>query len=135
MYFLQAWELHKRGELVELLDTSLNGNFNVDEACRYMKIALLCTQNLPKLRPSMSTVVKMLMGELDPDAEKISEPGLLSAFMGLTSGGDPKDKLNLKNSSNTESSGSEMLQDSSSSKNVTTSFATMTFNSIYDRSN
>lgn len=130
-YLLErAWELYKRGLLVKLLDMSLRRDTNVEEeACRYIKIGLLCTQEVTKLRPSMSTVVKMLTGEIDVEAEKVTEPGTLLEFMGRKAGGDKKDKLN------TESTGSGGKNSSSSSSgNMTTSHATMTFNSIYDRS-
>ncbi|PRQ53974.1 putative non-specific serine/threonine protein kinase [Rosa chinensis] len=79
------WHLsipYERGKLVELADPStLNEGLNVEEACIFMKIGLLCTQDKPKLRPSMSTVVKMLTGETDVDDEKIDKPGMLSEFM------------------------------------------------------
>ncbi|KAJ0253513.1 Cold-responsive protein kinase 1 [Hirschfeldia incana] len=83
-YLLErAWELYERNELVDLVDTGLNGIFNAEEACRYLKIGLLCTQDSPKLRPSMSTVVKMLTGVKDVDSKKITRPGLISDFMDL----------------------------------------------------
>ncbi|KAK9269708.1 hypothetical protein L1049_001486 [Liquidambar formosana] len=133
-YLLEkAWELHKRGELVGLVDASLGGDFNVKEACRFLKIGLLCTQDKPKLRPSMSTVVNMLMGEICVDGEDISMPGLLSEFMGLKR--VQKDKFDVKNTSEMLSADSKKLDNSSSSSgNMPTSYATMTFNSIYDRS-
>lgn len=135
-YLLEwAWELHRRGELVRLVDESLAGDFDVEEACRFLKIGLLCTQNMPKIRPSMSTVVKMLMGERDVEEVKILEPGLLSELMGLRPGVQ-KDKLELENSSYTRSTGTGRVDNSSSSSgNMMTSHATMTFTSIYDRSN
>lgn len=134
-YLLEwAWELHRRGELVRLVDESLAGDFDVEEACRFLKIGLLCTQNMPKIRPSMSTVVKMLMGERDVE-EKILEPGLLSELMGLRPGVQ-KDKLEVENSSYIRSTGTGKVDHSSSSSgNMMTSHATMTFTSIYDRSN
>ncbi|KAG2328440.1 hypothetical protein Bca52824_011168 [Brassica carinata] len=52
----------------------LNGVFDAEEACRYLKIGLLCTQDSPKLRPTMSTVVKLLKGEKDIDTRKIIRP-------------------------------------------------------------
>ncbi|KAF2286107.1 hypothetical protein GH714_010403 [Hevea brasiliensis] len=79
----EAWEMHVKGELVSLVDTSLNGDFDTEEACRYMKIGLLCTQDKPKLRPTMSTVVRMLKGEIDLKDDNISSPGLLSELMGI----------------------------------------------------
>ncbi|XP_048442910.1 cold-responsive protein kinase 1 isoform X2 [Pyrus x bretschneideri] len=129
----RAWEHHERGQLVELVDASLNGNFDVEEACRFLKVGLLCTQDMPKLRPSMSTVVQMLTGALDVNEGKISKPGLFSEFMGHTEGG--RDKANKRGPSHTISTSGKFINSSSSSEAAATSFATMTFNSIYDRSN
>ncbi|XVF88033.1 hypothetical protein PTKIN_Ptkin19aG0016800 [Pterospermum kingtungense] len=127
-YLLErAWDLYERGQLVELVDASLNGEYDDEEAQKFLKIGLLCTQDMPKLRPSMSEAVKMLMGEETVDDQNISRPGLLSEFMGLRG---PKDKSDM-----TSEGTSQGVNLSSSSENITTSFATMTFNSIYDRSN
>lgn len=103
---------------------------NIDEACRYLKIAFLCTQALPKSRPSMPTVVKMLTGEAEVDDSMISEPGLISELMGLR--GQKKEKLfttsvDLGNEGNSSSSGN-------TSAGTGMSQATMTFTSIRDRS-
>ncbi|XP_038686385.1 cold-responsive protein kinase 1-like isoform X2 [Tripterygium wilfordii] len=135
-YLLErAWKLYEKGELASLVDTLMNGSYDVEEVCRYMKIGLCCTQDKPKLRPSMSKVVQMLMGEIDVNDTKISRPGLLYELMGI------KDKKGHRNSSDTmnttfsESSGSGKPEASFSSSGMTTSYAAMTFNSIYDRSN
>ena len=133
-FLLQAWNLYEKGELEELVDISLNGDVNIEEACRYLKIGLLCTQDMPKLRPAMSTVVEMLTGQIDVDDKIISKPGLFSEFVDQKDDGGNKDKVNTKDTVETESGGTGKLS-SSSSGNITTSFATMTFNSIYDRSN
>lgn len=69
---------------MDLVDSGLNGVFDAEEACRYLKIGLLCTQDSPKLRPTMSTVVRFLTGEKDTDYRKITRPGLISDFMDLT---------------------------------------------------
>ncbi|TXG66777.1 hypothetical protein EZV62_008052 [Acer yangbiense] len=125
-YLLErAWELYERGDLVGLVDASLNEDYNVEEAHRYLKIALLCTQDMPKLRPSMSTVVKMLTGEIDVNEEKISKPGLLSELLGLKV--KKSDVIKYTDSSKPDHS-------SSSSGNMYDSYATMTFTSIDDRS-
>ena len=79
----QAWKLYERNELVDLVDTGLDGLFDVGEACRYLKVGLLCTQDSPKLRPKMSTVVKLLTGVRNIDNKKITRPGLISDFMDL----------------------------------------------------
>ncbi|KAI3441481.1 Protein kinase domain-containing protein [Psidium guajava] len=137
-YLLEkAWKLLERGELVELADAQLDGDCDVEEVCRYMKVGLLCTQDMPKLRPSMSTVVKMLTGEIDVNAEKISRPGLLSEFMGIKvdlGQTTTTDKPKVGDASDSAGTG-KPYNSSSSSEGITTSYATMTFNSIYDRSN
>ncbi|OIW09764.1 hypothetical protein TanjilG_18679 [Lupinus angustifolius] len=79
----KTWELYEKGELVGLVDISLNDFFDAEEACRILKIALLCTQDNPKLRPSMSSVVKMLIGEIDVGESKITKPSLISDIMDL----------------------------------------------------
>ncbi|KAJ0257171.1 Cold-responsive protein kinase 1 [Hirschfeldia incana] len=101
-YLLErAWELYERNELVDLVDTGLNGVFDAEEACRYLKIGLLCTQDSPKLRPTMSTVVKLLTGEKDIDTRRITRPGLISDFMDLKVRGPvetkPDDEVNRNN--------------------------------------
>ena len=107
-YIPQAWELYERNELVDLVDAGLNGVFDAEEACRYLKIGLLCTQDSPKLRPTMSTVVKLLTGEKDIDTRKITRPGLISDFMDLKVRGPvvetkPDDEVNRNNYTNPSS--------------------------------
>ncbi|XP_015089344.1 cold-responsive protein kinase 1 [Solanum pennellii] len=83
-YLLErTWQLYERNELVMLVDTSLDGDFDAEQACRYLKIGLLCTQDALKLRPSMSTILKMLTGEMEVNDNKITKPGLISDFMDL----------------------------------------------------
>ncbi|KAK6776976.1 hypothetical protein RDI58_023693 [Solanum bulbocastanum] len=83
-YLLErTWQLYERKELVLLVDTSLDGDFDAEQACRYLKIGLLCTQDALKLRPSMSTILKMLTGEMEVNDNKITKPGLISDFMDL----------------------------------------------------
>ncbi|KAK2638582.1 hypothetical protein Ddye_026377 [Dipteronia dyeriana] len=128
-YLLErTWQLYERRELVGLLDESLNGDFDAEEACRFLKIGLLCTQDTPKLRPSMSNVVKMLTGEKDIDYDKITKPGLISDFMDLKVRGPEKSSSEMKNTSSYDASSSYNL----SSEN--TSCATVTFTAPYDRS-
>ncbi|CAA7056722.1 unnamed protein product [Microthlaspi erraticum] len=107
-YLLErAWALYERNEIVDLVDTGLNGVFDAEEACRYLKIGLLCTQDSPKLRPTMSTVVRLLTGEKDIDYRKISRPGLISDFMDLKVRGQDEAKaeeVNRQNYTNPSSS-------------------------------
>ncbi|KAK8592446.1 hypothetical protein V6N13_063024 [Hibiscus sabdariffa] len=68
-----ALVLQQKGNLLELVDTKLGTKFNKEEAIRMVKVALLCTNPSPALRPTMSGVVSMLEGRTDVH-EKISEP-------------------------------------------------------------
>ncbi|KAF2286201.1 hypothetical protein GH714_011669 [Hevea brasiliensis] len=132
-YLLErTWELYERKELVGLVDTSLNGDFDAEEACKFLKIGLLCTQDTPKLRPYMSTVVKLLTGKKDVDNSKITKPGLISDFMDLKVRPPPKAKPEIKTGSNM-SSDSEKLGESTLTSGNTTSAAT-TLTASYDGS-
>ena len=51
--------------------------FDEEEVRRIIGVALLCTQTLPAVRPSMSRVVAMLLGDTDTSTE-ISRPGYLA---------------------------------------------------------
>ncbi|KAI0495008.1 hypothetical protein KFK09_025155 [Dendrobium nobile] len=77
----RIWEHYKQGELERMTDSSLTDDLEIKEACKFLKVGLLCTQEASKLRPSMSTVVKMLTGERDVELEKITQPGLVSDLM------------------------------------------------------
>ncbi|KAJ9562924.1 hypothetical protein OSB04_008084 [Centaurea solstitialis] len=125
-YLLErVWELYREGELEKLVDTSIGKDVDMDEACLYLKIGLLCTLSLPKNRPSMSSVMKMLNDEMSIDEKDLSDPGLLSELMTF--------KTAKNNTSATSSSGSGMPEDSAIYGNTTSSRATMTFTSITDR--
>nr|XP_017244525.1 PREDICTED: putative serine/threonine-protein kinase isoform X1 [Daucus carota subsp. sativus] len=122
-YLLErAWVLYSDNKLEELMDVSLEGDreFDLDEASKFIKISFLCTQQMPKLRPSMSTVVKMLRGEIGVDEKMISQPGLISEQFGKN------------NTIDASSSGLEKHDNSTS--DTTMSYGTMTFSSIYNRS-
>lgn len=142
-YILErTWDLYEKNELVELVDTAMYGDFDAEEACKYLKIGLLCTQDNPKLRPIMSTVVKMLSGEIKIDEGNITKPGLISDFMDLKIRSNPNKTTNYgtndpkKNTFNTNtSSGSDNNGELSLLSSNTTSQSTMTFTEIWDRPN
>ncbi|XP_061363404.1 cold-responsive protein kinase 1-like [Gastrolobium bilobum] len=127
----RAWNLYERGELESLVDVMLDGDFNVEEAIRFCKIGLLCIQNSLQLRPSMSTVLKMLIGETEVNEEKITKPGLFE-FLEAKDQGKQKDIAEVEKTFLLAGKGKH---DDSSSSGTMSSFATMTFTSIYDRSN
>ncbi|VVA92984.1 unnamed protein product [Arabis nemorensis] len=70
-----ALTLQQTGDIMEIVDPMLEGDFNSKEAVRMIKVALVCTNSSPSLRPTMSEVVQMLEGELDI-TQVMSDPGL-----------------------------------------------------------
>ena len=59
----QALVLQQKGNFMELVDSNLGSDFNKEEAVRMIKVAILCTNQSPALRPTMSAVVSMLEGQ------------------------------------------------------------------------
>lgn len=55
-----ALVLRQKGCLMDLVDPKLGSNLNKEKAMRMIKVALLCTNPSPTLRPTMSAVVSML---------------------------------------------------------------------------
>ncbi|KAK4589466.1 hypothetical protein RGQ29_020157 [Quercus rubra] len=62
---LLDWALvsQQKGNLMDLVDPDLKSNFSKEEVVKIMKVALLCTNPSPTLRPTMSAVVSMLEGQ------------------------------------------------------------------------
>ncbi|KAG5235738.1 cold-responsive protein [Salix suchowensis] len=133
-YLLErAWDLYERNELVALVDTELNGDFDAEEACRFIKIGLLCTQDNPKLRPSMSTVVRLLTGQKHLDDSKITKPGLISDFMDLKVRPPSKTEASASTLSN-PFSGSEMQDSSVLSSEYSSTTTTTALTALYGQS-
>ncbi|KAJ6886104.1 LRR receptor-like serine/threonine-protein kinase RFK1 isoform X2 [Populus alba x Populus x berolinensis] len=63
---LLDWACHLRqsGSFVELVDETLGSEVNIEETETMVKVALLCTDASPTLRPTMSEVVSMLEGRM-----------------------------------------------------------------------
>lgn len=71
-----AWQLHEEGRLSELVDP-LAGSFPEEEALRFMKIALFCTQAAAQRRPSMTQVVAMLSKNARLHEKLLTAPGII----------------------------------------------------------
>ncbi|CAA7408929.1 unnamed protein product [Spirodela intermedia] len=127
----RTWAMYEKGELVSIVDCELK-ELDEEEACRFLKVALLCTQDNPRLRPPMPIVAQMLAGERNVEVEKITKPGLISEFMDLKIRSEKKAENGY--SMNTVSSGISPHGNSppSSSENTTTT-ASFTFTAICDR--
>ncbi|EXC16228.1 putative LRR receptor-like serine/threonine-protein kinase [Morus notabilis] len=79
----KAWEAYKSNKLIELVDSVLETNYPEDEAVRFIKVGLLCVQETARLRPGMSTAIKMLANEIDIGDIEICQPGVVTDFMSI----------------------------------------------------
>ncbi|KAL5212536.1 hypothetical protein ABZP36_023383 [Zizania latifolia] len=127
---LQTWAHYEEGDLERIIDASLDDDLDVAQACRFLKVGLLCTQDVTKRRPSMSAVVCLLTGERDVDSEKISKPAIISDFMDLKVRSMRKDNGIATTSSTLLSS---IMAHSSPLLSQETTEASMTFTAISDR--
>lgn len=65
MLKLQVWKLWNQGSIASLVDTRLSGDEGQrEEVTRCIHIGLLCVQELPVDRPSVSGVLSMLSSEI-----------------------------------------------------------------------
>ncbi|XP_062095694.1 probable leucine-rich repeat receptor-like serine/threonine-protein kinase At3g14840 isoform X2 [Humulus lupulus] len=81
-----AISLQQKGDIMELVDPKLGSKFKKEEAKRMIKVALLCTNPSPSVRPTMSVAVSMLEGRaLIPELSLYSSVhGDQSRFQALT---------------------------------------------------
>lgn len=68
--------LYNEGQSLEVVDPNLGDSCILSEVLRSIHIGLLCVQQFPQDRPSMSTVVLMLGGEGSLPRPK--EPGFFT---------------------------------------------------------
>ncbi|XP_062095691.1 probable LRR receptor-like serine/threonine-protein kinase At1g07650 isoform X2 [Humulus lupulus] len=109
-----AFFLQQKGDIMELVDPKLGSKFKKEEAKRMIKVALLCTNPSPSLRPTMSTAVTMLEGrttipELVMDSSILDDP---FRFTGL------RDKFDQISQQASSESHSLLAQSSNSSSRI-----------------
>ncbi|CAK9213211.1 unnamed protein product [Sphagnum troendelagicum] len=70
-----TWQLHEKKRLKDVMDPSLleGISYSEEEALRVVTIALLCTQSEPTMRPTMTRVVAMLVGDASTEIPHIVE--------------------------------------------------------------
>ena len=56
---LQAWVLYQQGSLLDMVDARMEG-YPEEEALRYPRVGLACTQAAPSSHPMMGQVVALL---------------------------------------------------------------------------
>jgi hypothetical protein len=69
---MQAYDLHRKGRLVDLVDKSLSNMYDAKQAIIILNLEVKCTSISPTLRPTMSEVVSVLVG--DKKIEEICPP-------------------------------------------------------------
>ncbi|CAE5964050.1 unnamed protein product [Arabidopsis arenosa] len=70
-----AWKMYQEGKILELMDQSLAGVYNRDEAATCFIIGLLCCQQITSNRPDINMVHQMLSSD-SFDLPKPGRPGL-----------------------------------------------------------
>lgn len=94
---LQAWRLWKDGESLEFMDQSIADTSNAAEVLKCIQIGLLCVQEQPKRRPTMSAVTTMLTCE-NPTLPEPCEPAFSTGRNHDDDDEDPEAKACRSNS-------------------------------------
>lgn len=80
-YFpLYALEMHGQGRYLELADPRLQGRVKREEVEKFIRIALCCVHEDPRLRPSMVNVVNILDGSVPPSEPRTDSLSFLRFF-------------------------------------------------------
>lgn len=74
---LQAWSLWREGKSSNLVDESIGYSYPLAEALRCIRVGLLCVQERPEDRPTMSSVVLML-GNASAPLPQPKRPGFIT---------------------------------------------------------
>uniref|UniRef100_A0A1J3DME5 Receptor-like serine/threonine-protein kinase n=1 Tax=Noccaea caerulescens TaxID=107243 RepID=A0A1J3DME5_NOCCA len=66
-WFFPPWAAREiiQGNVDSVVDSRLNGGYNIEEATRMATVAIWCIQDNEEIRPGMGTVVKMLQGVVE----------------------------------------------------------------------
>jgi serine/threonine protein kinase len=104
-----VWSHYLRGTLSEVVDPSLEGNFQAEEASRLLQIGLLSVQASAELRPSMSAVVNLLTE--NHEIPQPTQPPFLNSISPEIGRGTPSNEYySSKPESNTQSSGNNITE-------------------------
>jgi hypothetical protein len=79
----QAWKLWNEDSAADFMDASLAGSYSKEEAWRCFHVGLLCVQENPELRPTMSNVVLMLISD-QTQMPVPAQPPLFARFKKLS---------------------------------------------------
>ena len=109
---MQTWRSYEQGNLEEIIDINIGEDLDVEEACRFLKVGLLCTQDAMKLRPNMANIVLMLAGEKEVSMDRVTKPAVI---------GDPY--LNVNNDQRPSNADTTTLRSFATTEPLTSSEA------------
>ncbi|THU54293.1 hypothetical protein C4D60_Mb10t23530 [Musa balbisiana] len=92
-----AWRLWEEHRILELVDPSLGDSCNSSRVMRCIKLGLLCVQEFPADRPTMSMVLSLL----NSDADDLPEPKPV-AFFGARGKLESSESCSVNDVTNTE---------------------------------
>jgi len=75
---IQAWAFWKEGRALALIDSNIGETYVESEVLRCMHVSLLCAQQNPEDRPTMSSVILMLGSSTEMELGEPEEPGFIS---------------------------------------------------------
>ncbi|PON45319.1 GPCR kinase [Trema orientale] len=81
---LWIWGLHSNGMILDAVDSRLNEEFEDDEVGCILVLGLACCHPNPHERPSMRTILKVLVGEEDPPMVPVEVPAFVWPSMPLS---------------------------------------------------
>jgi len=73
-----AWNKYERDQVLDIVDSTLEGQYSREQVLRIVTIALLCTQGSSALRPAMSHVLWMLNNDADIPVQP-TQPAFIDA--------------------------------------------------------
>ncbi|XP_037496736.1 probable LRR receptor-like serine/threonine-protein kinase At1g53420 [Jatropha curcas] len=81
-FYLLDWAcvLKEKGSLLELVDPRLSKDYNKEQVETVIRVALLCTNVSPAVRPAMSSVVSILEGKASVQDSKLDSSVLHDDF-------------------------------------------------------
>ncbi|PNY08872.1 L-type lectin-domain receptor kinase S.4 [Trifolium pratense] len=77
-----VWERYKEGRILEVVDPKLNEKFDESEVVMVLKLGLICSNDVPIVRPSMRHVMRILDGEVEL-LDDLRKPGAIDPQEGF----------------------------------------------------
>ncbi|WJX81880.1 hypothetical protein P8452_64710 [Trifolium repens] len=77
-----VWEKYKEERMLEVVDPKLNGKFDENEVMMVLKLGMICSNDVPTIRPSMRQVVRILDREVELPNE-LRKPGGIDSQEGF----------------------------------------------------